>query len=106
MVRDAKAVAGNIRDQQKAGQWRDSNKDLLDSVGQVRIAVGGPDAVVEPQIDMASLQLGTDEIAVIALLFMFIYLSFILDSWRFFCKSRSSFCYHWFNEVRDGKSLT
>jgi len=57
MVRDAKAVAGNIRDQQKAGQWRDSNKDLLDSVGQVRIAVGGPDAVVEPQIDMASLQL-------------------------------------------------
>lgn len=80
MVRDAKAVAGNIRDQQKAGQWRDSNKDLLDSVGQVRIAVGGPDAVVEPQIDMASLQLGTDEIAVIALLFMFIFLFFILDS--------------------------
>lgn len=57
MVRDAKAVAGNIRDQGKAGQWRDSNKNLLDSVGQVRIAVAGPDAVVEPEIDMASLQL-------------------------------------------------
>ena len=59
MVRDAKAVAGNIRDQGKANQWRGTNKDLLDSVGQVRIAVAGPDAVVEPQIDMASLQLGT-----------------------------------------------
>jgi len=57
MVRDAKAVAGNIRDQGKANQWRGTNKDLLDSVGQVRIAVAGPDAVVEPQIDMASLQL-------------------------------------------------
>jgi len=67
MVRDAKAVAGNIRDQGKAGQWRDSNKNLLDSVGQVRIAVAGPDAVVEPEIDMASLQLGAYRISIVIL---------------------------------------
>ena len=42
-------------DQGSIGQWRASNKELLDSVGQVRKAVAGPDA---EKLDMANLQLG------------------------------------------------
>lgn len=53
MVQDAKAVAGNIRDQGAINKWRDSNQKLLDSVGQVRKAVAGP----EPPPDMSGLNL-------------------------------------------------
>ena len=63
MVHDAKAVAGNIRDQPTIGQWRASNAQLLDSVGKVRVAVAGPDqqppALPEPPISaMSNLNFG------------------------------------------------
>ena len=57
MVQDAKAVAGNIRDQGKIGKWRDSNQKLLDSVGKVRKAVAGPEPPPPPPPDMSGLQI-------------------------------------------------
>jgi len=68
MVHDAKAVAGNIRDQPTIGQWRASNAQLLDSVGKVRVAVAGPDqqppALPEPPISaMSNLNFGVDSAA-------------------------------------------
>lgn len=55
MVQDAKSVACNMGNQGSINQWRASNKELLDSVGQVRKAVAGPDA---EKLNMAALQLG------------------------------------------------
>jgi hypothetical protein len=56
MVQDAKRVATNMGDQGSINQWRTSNKELLDSVGEVRKAVAGPDALKAP--DMSGLSLG------------------------------------------------
>uniref|UniRef100_A0A915KL75 Uncharacterized protein n=1 Tax=Romanomermis culicivorax TaxID=13658 RepID=A0A915KL75_ROMCU len=39
MVQDAKHVALNPRDQNAAGGWRNSNRNLLDAVGGVRNAI-------------------------------------------------------------------
>ena len=58
MVQNAKSVATNMRDQGAIKQWRDANQKLLDSVGQVRKAVAGPDAVPPPP-DMSALNLST-----------------------------------------------
>lgn len=46
MVQDAKSVATNMGNQGAINKWRASNKELLDSVGQVRLAVAGPDALL------------------------------------------------------------
>lgn len=56
MVQNAKSVATNMRDQGSIKQWRDANQKLLDSVGEVRKAVAGPDAVPPPP-DMSALNL-------------------------------------------------
>ncbi len=55
MVQDAKSVATNMGNQGAINKWRASNKELLDSVGQVRLAVAGPDALLA---GIAGLSLG------------------------------------------------
>ncbi|XP_034942962.1 vinculin isoform X3 [Chelonus insularis] len=49
MVQDAKAVAMNITDGPSISRWRESNRALLNSVGQVRKALH-PDKIISPDI--------------------------------------------------------
>lgn len=58
MVQDARAVAINMDDEGSINQWRSSNKELLDSVGQVRQAVAGPDVEKIAAVDLSALNLG------------------------------------------------
>ncbi|CAG0899150.1 unnamed protein product [Darwinula stevensoni] len=62
MVRDAKTVTMNISDPKAQSHWRDSNNALLDSVANVREAVGvrSDDDFFPPPPDMSSLSLNAN----------------------------------------------
>ncbi|XP_011334415.1 vinculin isoform X3 [Ooceraea biroi] len=60
MVQDAKLVAMNIGDNTAVSRWRESNRALLNNVGQVRKAiVTQPDLV--PPLEMSRLRIHDDE---------------------------------------------
>ncbi|XP_034942967.1 vinculin isoform X7 [Chelonus insularis] len=59
MVQDAKAVAMNITDGPSISRWRESNRALLNSVGQVRKALH-PDKIISPDISQLRI---SDEMA-------------------------------------------
>ncbi|XP_058791899.1 vinculin isoform X2 [Phymastichus coffea] len=60
MVQDAKAVAMNMNDPHAISRWRDSNRALLNGVGQVRTAIGEPEGsspVPPPPPSLSALRL-------------------------------------------------
>lgn len=63
MVQDAKLVAMNIHDNTAVSRWRENNRALLASVGQVRKAiVSQPDLV--PSLEMSQLHINDDQIPI------------------------------------------